>query len=399
VANIERVIVIGGGIAGLSATLALRRAGVDATLYERDAELSEVGTGVQLWLNGVRALQELGVRERIERAGAPVQNQSMRSWRRGTLFDFPLGDMAREHGHPRPLIVRRPPIIEELAAALDDGAVVLGAELVSIDEDDAGVTANFADGRSERGAVLIGADGIRSTVRGILFPEVSPRYAGYQYLRAMTQRQESHHPEGETQITFGRGDRFGFGDIGGGQIYWYAIIVTPEGSGDDERGRKGELVDRYREFPDKILATIEATPDESIGRTDIYDLKPMPSWGRGRVMLIGDAAHATTPNLGRGASEGIEDAVVLARALGAADLADGSSVTASLRSFEEQRRPATAKIQSTAWRIGKAASWSDPVRCRVREAAMRRIVSRALPKQALADMTPAPPGDSQPVSA
>jgi FAD-dependent urate hydroxylase len=385
-ADTDRVMVIGGGIAGLSAALALRRAGVEATVYEADPELSELGTGVQLWLNGTRALEELGVLDPIQLAGAPVERQSMASWRGRILAEIPVGDLARRYGRPRPLIARRPRIIEALAAALGEDAVVLRAKLVSVEEEGSTVTASFADGRSERGAALLGADGIKSTVREILFPDVRPRYAGYQYLRAMTERQEGLHPEGVVWISFGPGDRFGFADIGGGLMYWFAVIVTPEGSGDDERGRKGELLDRYRHFPQEVLAAIEATPEDSIGRTDIYDLKPMKSWGPGRIKLIGDAAHATTPNLGRGASEGIEDAAALGRLFGRADLSDGESVTAGLRGFEELRRPATAKVQRIAWRIGKAASWSDPIRWRLRETVFRRILSRVLPKQAEAEL-------------
>jgi FAD-dependent urate hydroxylase len=360
---------------------------VEATVYERQAELREVGTGVQLWLNGSFALREIGALEAVEQAGAPVERQVMRSWRRGTLFEIHLGELARRHGAPPPMIVRRPAIIDALKAALPAEAVELNADFVELEQDESGVTARFAGGRSERGAALIGADGIRSTVRQRLFPGVSPRYAGYQYLRATTPRDESLHPEAQVSITFGPGDRIGFGDIGGGHMYLFAVIVTPEGSTDGEEGRKGELLRRYRDFPKEVVATIEATPEDEIGRTDIYDLEPMPSWGDGRAMLIGDAAHATTPNLGRGASEGIEDAVVLARKL-RLDGGEGA-VAAGLRAFEDARRPLAAKVQSTAWRIGKVASWSDPVRSRVREVVMKRITGRALPKQAEAELASA----------
>ena len=384
--NPKRVLIVGAGVGGVSAAVALRRVGVDVKILEAAPELHEVGTGIQVWLNGTAALHEIGVGEEVQRCGAAIECMELNSWRRGTLVQLQVGELARKHHRPPALIIRRPDLLHGIASALDDDALEFGAEVVGFEQDDSGVTVALADGRTGRGAALVGADGLRSTIRGKLAPDAQPRYSGYQYLRAMTERDERLHPRGRMAMTFGRGDRCGVADPGGGATYFFAVIVAPQGSTDREGGRRGELLERFAKFPEEIRATIEAMPGESIHRDDIFDLEPLETWGEGRATLLGDAAHATTPSMGRGASEAIEDAAVLARCLGSADLRDGRSVQAALRSFEAARQPATRKIQTTAWKMGKAASWSDPVRCRIREMVMKRIVGRKMPREVEAEL-------------
>lgn len=293
----------------------------------------------------------------------------------------PVGEMAREFDLLPPVIVRRPDLLKVLKDALADEVVQLGTTFVGFDQDETGVTARFADGREERGAVLVGADGINSAVRARQANGSQPRYAGYQYLRALSQFEHPAFPPGRFTFTFGPGDRFGVSHAGGGTMYWWAVILTPEGTKDTAIGRKREVLERFQRFPPEIPALIEATKEEAILRNDIRDLAPLERWGDGLVTLLGDSAHATTPNLGRGAGEAIEDAVVLAECLAASpELTSGAAAVSALRAYEGRRMPATAKVQTAARRIGKIASWENEVAWRSRELIMKNIAGPAMVK-------------------
>jgi FAD-dependent urate hydroxylase len=382
----KRVLIAGGGLGGISAALGLARAGVEAAVFEEAPEIKEVGTGTGVWLNGMSALRRLGVHEEVIEAAGPVEVQEFRSWRGKLLGRLEVGNFAREQGLPLPVMVRRSELLRVLSERVDPHVLHLASRVVGFEQDGDGVTLRLADGREEGGAALIGADGIDSVVRAGLGVGVGLRYAGYQYLRGLTNFDEAMLPQGLFSFAFGRGDRLGAGYAGGGLTYWFAVIVTPEGSGDPDVGRKGELLERFKDFAPPTTALIESTPEESIYRHDIRDIEPIERWGERRVTLLGDAAHATTPNMGRGAGEAMEDAVALAESLAAASGdRDGGTTAEALRAYERRRREPTAQVQNKAWRIGKLASWKNPLACAVREQIMQRVVLRRMDKSMRAE--------------
>jgi FAD-dependent urate hydroxylase len=377
----HRVLVVGGGLGGLSTALALHRIGVGVTVLERSPELAEVGAGLGVWINGMEALDELGVADAVQTKGSPNEVVEMKSSRGTVLIEIPVGELARKHSARPPVMAKRPELLKALADALPEGVAQVNARCVGVEQDETGVTAKLEDGREERGALLVGADGIRSDVRSMVIDAgASPKYAGYQYIRALTQQQPL--PADRFQFTFGPGDRIGMSDVGGGTTYWFAVVTAEQGTRPTPEETKRDVLERLKDFPPPAAALVEATPAEAMARVDIMYLEPLERWFDGRVVLIGDAAHATAPTGGRGAGEAIEDGVALARCIGSPEtLAEPSRLTSALRSFQEQRQEPTKKVQTTALRSGKIASWTNPAACRLRDLVVRRIIGPSMVKE------------------
>lgn len=363
----HRVLVVGGGIAGLSAAVGLRRMGIEVAVYEAAPALREAGAGLSLWVNGMAALDRHGLAEQVAAAGSTVEVQETRLRTGISVSTMPVGPLARSYGLPPPAVLPRRDLLGVLAGAFPAEEIRVDARGVAFHQDAAGVTLDLSDGREERGSVLIGADGINSAVRGRLFPHVRPRYAGYQSLRGLAPFRHDLVTPGRFTMTHGRGDRFGFSPAGEAWVWWFAVIPVAEGATDGPGGRKQDVLERFGRFAPPVPAIIEATPEEAILRNDVRDIEPMPQWGEGRVTLVGDAAHATTVGGGRGASEAIEDGVVLARFLAAArSTRDRGSIVSALRRYESARRGPTAAVQQRSWQYGVTASWANPLACAAR---------------------------------
>ena len=255
----QRVLIVGGGLGGVSTALALRRRGIDVALFEKGSKFVEVGAGLGVWFNGMRAMDELGLADTLETVGSPNDILEIRSSRGPVLLQIPSAELARKYSARAPLMIRRPELLKVLADALEDGIAQFDAKCVGYEQDESGVTARFADGREERGALLIGADGLTSDLRTQLAPGVAPEYQGYQYRRALVQRESPLSPETFSFI-WGPGDRFGFSDAGGGWTYWFGVLIMPEDETDPD-GPKRAALDRFERFPGFVSELIDSTPE------------------------------------------------------------------------------------------------------------------------------------------
>jgi 2-polyprenyl-6-methoxyphenol hydroxylase-like FAD-dependent oxidoreductase len=381
----ERLVVVGGGVGGTSTALALKRMGIDVAVLEQAAAPPATDDGLQIWVNGMAALDRLGVGDELREHGEPMTVQELRSWRGRVLIRVPVAKLAREHGLPQPFVVRRSDLLGALRNALEGGALARGAKAVAVEEDADGAAVLLADGREERAAAVIGADGIASTVRTALFGPTEPRYAGYRYVCGISTHRDASVPPGVFQFTFGRGDRFGI-HAGEQWTLWFAGLVGPKNEGDARNPGKQQLLERFEDFGSTVSGFIESTGESAMMSSDIEDLEPLEHWVAGRIALLGDAAHASQPNLGRGAGDAIEDAVVLAECLASVpSLGDGEAVRRALLQFEDRRRPDATEVQRRASRIGRLASWRNPVAVAAREQIMRRIAGPAMIKETRAD--------------
>lgn len=393
-------IVVGAGVGGLSAAVALRRAGVKVTLLECSGELGEIGAGLSVWPNALRSLRELGLYEAVIAVGNPLRPASkLRTSRGEVLSSVPAGRMDERFGEPA-VAVHRADLQRVLLRAAEEAGVEIrtGANLDVFEQRETGAVAHFrtlraADGPgTERGDLLVGADGIRSTVRALVLADGEPRYAGYAAWRGVAYFEEDRPGAGHASAdpvrsnggfeAWGVGQRFGLARIGRpGAYWWYATKSEPESEAADQTDgparpgrRKDELLALFGGWADPVPQIIRATAAGGIHRDRVYDRDPAKRWGEGRVTLLGDAAHPMTPDLGQGACQAIEDAAALARVLGTIGLADG--VEAALRRYEEERRRRTAKIVLASRRLGRTGQLGNALACRARDGLLRAIPHR-----------------------
>ena len=328
-----RAVIVGAGIGGLTAAIALKQTGWDVSVYERARELREVGAGITLWANAVKVLRKLGVSEAIEAAAATIRQTEVRTWRGKLLLASDFGRINQKLNTPT-IGIHRADLQAKLADALGREHITLGTTCVAYTQDEKGATALFAEGDEVRGQLLVGADGIQSLVRNQLLGNEPLRYAGYTAWRGVGLIDRPEVPLGATVVALGRGSQVGMLPIGGGRTYWFATANVPAGEVAGPGGHKADLLKRFGDWYPAFPAAIEATPDAAILRNDIVDRPPVRKWTDGRVTLLGDAAHPTTPNLGQGACQAIESAYVLAKCLREAE-----EVSAGLLAYE--RAPST----------------------------------------------------------
>jgi 2-polyprenyl-6-methoxyphenol hydroxylase-like FAD-dependent oxidoreductase len=360
--GMHEAIIIGGGIGGLCAGIALQRAGVRVAVYEAAPAPREIGAGLTLWPNAIRALDQLGLGAAVGALGVIDRHGgAIADWRGRQLVTLPAAALAARFGAPI-VVVHRAEFAALLADALGHAAIHYNARLRAFEPDESGqVVALFADGREARGDLLIGVDGLRSATRQQLFGGPAPRYAGYTAWRAIVPYDHGRVPLwGEL---WGRGLRFGLAPIGADRVYYFATRNGPAGSdrGGTPESRRAELLRLFGGWADPVPGLLAATDPALLLQNDIEELPPLPRWGAGRVTLLGDAAHAMTPNLGQGACQAIEDAVVLA-----ASLRDATDVPDALWRYEAQRRPHVTRIQRQARLIGWVGQWSHPLACALR---------------------------------
>jgi 2-polyprenyl-6-methoxyphenol hydroxylase-like FAD-dependent oxidoreductase len=359
-----RALVVGGGIGGLAAAIALRRVGLDVTVFEQAHEFERVGYGFGLSPNALLALERLHLAEAVRMRGARAERVLIRRWDGELINEVRVGELGWEM-----LGVHRADLQLVLQEAAGD-TLRLDSRCDGFAEEASGAKVMLADGSEERGDLLVGADGINSAIRKQLHGAGELRYAGHVAWRAAIAF-EDERLRGTMTESWGSGARFGLVPIGHGRLYWFVAERGPPNAAPAPGGAKAALLRRFADWHEPIRAVIEATDEAVISKTDVYDRKPLASWGRGHVTLLGDAAHPMTPNLGQGAAQALEDAVVLANRLRAT-----SDAEAALRAYEAKRIPRTAEIVRRSWQLGRIAQVQSPLGRRVRDLLFRATPQR-----------------------
>lgn len=368
-----RVVIAGGGIGGLTLAAALRRTGHEVVVLERAPALRPVGAGILLAINALMALRRVGTADRVMAVGQPVERAEVRDFRGALLQSTHFDALRQEVGVPA-LAFYRAELHDALLGALPPDAVQLGREVIGYEQHNGRVRARLSDGTTEEGDLLVGADGLRSKVREGVVGPTPLLYSGQTSWRAVTGPNDLLAP-GTSVESWGPGRRFGMVSLSGGRTYWYAVADAPQGE-QDAPGVRGTLLDAYRGWHVPITQLLELTDEASIFRTDLHDRAPVPKWSQGRVTLLGDAAHPMTPNMGQGACQAIEDALVLSDAL-----VISSTIEDALRRYEERRIARTSRMVVQSRRIGRISQWDNPVGRWARNKALRMVPERAMVKQ------------------
>jgi len=361
-----RAIIIGGGIGGLTTAVALRRKGWDAMVYEASPELRPVGKGIWVPTNAMLVLDRLGLADAVTQSGLRLDQIQLRTKTGTVLSTIDLNLVQAQYGHTT-ISIHRAALVDILSTGLPPGTLNLGMRFTGFVQEANEVVARFQNGTEVRGDLLVGADGIRSVVREQLFPEVRLRYSGQTCYRGITEMDLPNRLAYTCWEVWGDNCcRFGFSPVGPRQVYWFAPMSSSEGVEDRIGTTKNQLAERYMGFPDPVPELIAATEAAEIIRTDLHDFRPIPEWHDGRAVLIGDAAHAMTPNLGQGGAQAIEDALVLAEQLDRHD-----SIAEALDRYQRLRMPKAAWIVNTAWRFGQLSHWQNFAARWVRDLALQ----------------------------
>lgn len=372
----QKALIIGGGLGGLAAALALRQIGIDVEVFEGVSELRELGAGLTLWPNAVRALQEIGLNDELQAISKPAYYRTIRTWRGELLSEIRVDRLtnARDTGI---FIAHRAALQKAMIQALGEDLIHLGAKCVGVRQDGESVWAQFEDGREVQGDLLLGADGIRSVVRTQLFGAKELRYAGYTSYRGIGAIEQAHVPEGISSETWGVGRRIGLIPIDTNRVYWFAVENAPEGTSfATPEERKQHVLKLFKGWHEPIEEVINGTEASKTFNTDIWDIDPLPAWTRGRVALLGDSAHAMTPNMGQGACQSIEDGTVLAHCL-----RKEGDIPAALKAYEAIRLPRTRRVTLQSRRIGHLSQFGNGLACQVRNLLVKRLYTGALSKE------------------
>jgi 2-polyprenyl-6-methoxyphenol hydroxylase-like FAD-dependent oxidoreductase len=338
--------IIGGGITGLTTALAFQKCGISCTVYEQAPKLTTVGAGIWMQPNALKVLDWLEVGNAVRSEGLQLNFPDL-TYKDLRSFRQTKSDLSKDESGNNIVAIHRARLQKVLFDALPKNTVKWGKEFKKLQVHENNVTAQFNDD-SQTFDLILGADGIHSKVRKEIFSDTKLRYSGQTSWRGISNFQIPEEYSRKGIEAWGPGVRFGFSPISKNETYWFAVSKAPEGQSDPEGNTQKLLLNIFKEFDPLILDLISTT--DKIIRTDIHDLVRLDTWHNNTVCLLGDAAHATTPNMGQGGCQGVEDAFYFATTLSACENPEDA-----FRKFEEKRRKKVDYVVNNSWRFGQMA--------------------------------------------
>jgi 2-polyprenyl-6-methoxyphenol hydroxylase-like FAD-dependent oxidoreductase len=362
----ERFAIIGAGIGGLTLAIAMQRKGFKVQVFEEAPDIKPLGAGLALAANAVKGFVDIGISERVLRAGSILKKVSIKDRAGKILAETDSEKISEKYRTVNNFTIHRADLHDVLLENLSKDTLQLGRACVDILQSPVGVRIIFQDGTTHWADYAIACDGVHSLIRKKFLPESRPRYAGYTCWRAVIEDTPSAVDIQETSETWGCGSRFGIAPLNQGRLYWFACLNARENDPAMKAYGTKELLTHFGRFHAPIPEILKYTEDRQLIWNDIIDIKPLKKFAFGRIVLIGDAAHAPTPNMGQGACLAIEDAVILANTI-----ESSQSVEAAFRLFEQKRIKRTTTIVNGSWRLGRIAQWENPILIQLRNTLLR----------------------------
>ena len=352
---------IGGGIGGLTTAIALKRKGFSVRIYEQAPEFKPVGAGIILANNAMQVYDKIGLKAMIEEKSNHISGMNITKPDLKPISKVDLIYFEKKYGVSNRAI-HRADLIDILVGELDRHEIILGHSLSEIRNDDPLFELKFENGHLASSNILIAADGVNSKVRNHLFPKIPIRTAQQICWRGVTSFDLPEAYQSVLTEAWGRGSRFGFVKLTNNLVYWYALESRPENGNYTDIDKLSDLFNSYHPMVKELIVS---TKLEQIHTAEIADFKPFDKWQQGNICLMGDAAHATTPNLGQGACQAIEDAYILGEVLAK------YPSTEAFEKFETLRKPKAHHIVKASWFLGKLAHLSNPIAIGLRNSSMR----------------------------
>jgi 2-polyprenyl-6-methoxyphenol hydroxylase-like FAD-dependent oxidoreductase len=372
----EKYAILGGGIGGLTLAIALQRKGIDVTVYESAPQWKPLGAGIGLAGNAVKAFREIGIENDVLSEGKVIKKVVIRNRAGKPLLQTDSEEVSKRFGVVNNFAIHRADLHRVLISQLEPNTVELNKACVDFIQDDNGVTISFKDGSAATCDYLIAADGVHSVARKKLLSNVTPRYAGYTCWRGIAEDLPPGFDQDEASETWGPGGRVGIVPLVRDRVYWFACVNSSANNVMMQTLTPTDLLTFFGKYHQPIPELLRRTPREKIIWNDIIDIEPITQFAFGRVVLMGDAAHATTPNMGQGACMAIEDAAILSNLLGTT-----ADVVGAFKTFEQKRIRRTTKIVNDSWQLGKMAQWDSPLMTSIRNVALSLIPKRVTDNQ------------------
>ena len=343
--------IIGAGIGGLTTALAFEKRGVNYQLFEKSPKLSEVGAGIWLAPNALQVLEHLNVLDKVKSEGNSIDRITLGKADLSPLSDNYQAIVKNKFGYST-IAIHRAQLQKILLEKIPQEKIFLGKGFQSFKKLNTGKIKIIFDDNSEAETdFLIGADGINSKIRNQLFPESSTRYSGQTCWRGIANIKLDKEFEHRGIELWGNQIRFGISKIAKDKVYWFAVVLDKQNLKDESRLVQEKLLKMFNDFHPLVKKIIASSSRDKIIRNDINDLKPLESWHKGNICLIGDAGHATTPNMGQGGAQAIEDAYYLSK------LIENNPNQNVFELFQQKRQKKVNTIVKQSWATGKMAHW------------------------------------------
>lgn len=371
------VLIQGAGIGGLTLAIAMFQKDYAVRIVERASGLSEIGAGIWMAANPMQIFDRLGFAEKITAAGWMVHRITLEDYNGDILQASDLSAIAKLFGFET-VALHRAVLQRVLSQQLPSGIVTFGTEVKNFTQSADAVSVLLTDGSRMNAKIVVGADGIHSRIRQLASLGGTTRYSGSSSFRAIARGAHLLSPElnHDAYEIWSKGCRLGFSKINADDYYWYMTFDSAPNKSLSPPATQAHAESLFRKFFTRWAPLLENTRPGDILKTDISDLKRLHAWSSDRIGLIGDAAHATTPNLGQGGAMAIEDAYSLTNAVEKVGLTGKA-----FKLYEKQRREKVDWTVSTSWNIGRLCHIKNPVMRALRNAVLRKALSSGGEKQ------------------